>query len=131
MAANRATPEAVRSRSHIESCSARSRAGALIESTTRAPHKAASPQPVRVSGKARGRSNEDPLNLDSKLSQTHQSEHRCGSTPGCLEAFLGLPVPDREDKKPVEILRAITVGEIDAAKLQSLREQFCIALAID
>jgi len=49
---------------------------------------------------------------------------------GCLEDFLGIPVPDRDDKKPVEIMKAVTGGAIDPARLQALREQFCVALAI-
>jgi putative ATP-dependent endonuclease of OLD family len=48
---------------------------------------------------------------------------------GCLEAFLGLPVPAK-DKKPIEILKAITGGLIGADKLTALRVEFCKALAI-
>lgn len=48
---------------------------------------------------------------------------------GCLETFLGLPVPTR-DKKPIEILKAMTSGQIAADKLQALRAEFCKALAI-
>lgn len=48
----------------------------------------------------------------------------------CLETFLGIPVPDRDDKKPVEVMKAITGRTIDPARLQALREQFCLALAI-
>lgn len=48
----------------------------------------------------------------------------------CLESFLGIPVPDREDKKPVEVIKAITGGAIDPARLQALRDQFRSALAI-
>lgn len=47
----------------------------------------------------------------------------------CLESFLGLPVPAKE-KKPLEILKAITGGNISADKLQALRAEFCKALAI-
>ena len=47
----------------------------------------------------------------------------------CLETFLGLPVPAK-DKKPLEILKAITSGQIAAEKLQALRDEFCKALAI-
>ncbi|MDR3383937.1 ATP-dependent nuclease [Cupriavidus basilensis] len=50
--------------------------------------------------------------------------------PICLEAFLGLPVPDRDDKKPVEIMKAVTGGQIAAERLQALRGEFCKALAI-
>lgn len=48
----------------------------------------------------------------------------------CLETFLGIPVPDRDDKKPVEVMRAITGNVIDPARLQALRDQFRAALAI-
>ena len=48
----------------------------------------------------------------------------------CLEVFLGIPVPDRDDKKPLEIMKAITSNAIDPARLQALRSQFCTALAI-
>ncbi|ERE18213.1 ATP-dependent nuclease [Pseudogulbenkiania ferrooxidans] len=47
----------------------------------------------------------------------------------CLETFLGLPVPAKE-KKPIEILKAVTSGQIAADKLQALRAEFCKALAI-
>jgi len=47
----------------------------------------------------------------------------------CLETFLGLPVPEK-DKKPIEILKAVTSGQIAADKLQALRAEFCKALAI-
>ena len=47
----------------------------------------------------------------------------------CLETFLGLPVPAK-DKKPIEILKAVTGGQIAADKLQALRAEFCKALAI-
>lgn len=49
---------------------------------------------------------------------------------GCLEDFLCIPVPDRADKKPVEIMKAIASGAIDPARLQALRGHFCAALAI-
>lgn len=48
----------------------------------------------------------------------------------CLEVFLGIPVPDRDDKKPLEIMKAITSNAVDPARLQALRSQFCTALAI-
>lgn len=47
----------------------------------------------------------------------------------CLEAFLGLPVPAK-DKKPIEILKAVTSGQIAADKLRALRAEFCRNLAI-
>jgi len=49
---------------------------------------------------------------------------------GCLEAFLGIPVPDRDDKKPVEVIKAVTGGVIDPARLQALRNAFRAALAL-
>lgn len=48
----------------------------------------------------------------------------------CLESFLGLPIPAK-DKKPIEILKAVTGGQIAADKLEALRTEFCKALAID
>ena len=48
----------------------------------------------------------------------------------CLETFLGIPVPDRDDKKPVEVMKAITGNAIDPARLHALRDQFRAALAI-
>lgn len=48
----------------------------------------------------------------------------------CLEAFLGIPVPDRDDKKPVEVMKAITSNAIDPVRLRALRDQFQAALAI-
>ncbi|MGU2008102.1 ATP-dependent nuclease [Pseudomonas aeruginosa] len=47
----------------------------------------------------------------------------------CLETFLGLPVPAK-DRKPIEILKAVTGGQIAADKLEALRAAFCKALAI-
>lgn len=49
---------------------------------------------------------------------------------GCIETFLGLQVPDRDDKKPLEVMKAVTSGLIDPARLQALRDQFRAALAI-
>lgn len=48
----------------------------------------------------------------------------------CLEAFLGLPMPNRADKKPIEIMKALTSGSIAADRLAALRAEFCAALAI-
>lgn len=47
----------------------------------------------------------------------------------CLETFLGLPVP-KNDKKPIEMLKAVTSGNISPDRLQALRAEFCKALAI-
>lgn len=49
---------------------------------------------------------------------------------GCLEAFLGIPEPNRDDKKPVEVMKAVTGGAIDPARLQALRDAFRAALAL-
>lgn len=48
----------------------------------------------------------------------------------CLEAFLGLPIPNRDDKKPIEIMKALTSGNIAEDRLTALRNEFCAALAI-
>lgn len=47
----------------------------------------------------------------------------------CLEVFLGIPLSERDDKNPVEIIKAIASNAIDPARLQVLRSQFCTALA--
>ncbi|QBQ55831.1 ATP-dependent nuclease [Nitrosococcus wardiae] len=47
----------------------------------------------------------------------------------CLEAFLGLPVP-RDDKKPIEIMKALTSNAIAEDRLTELRTNFCASLAI-
>lgn len=47
----------------------------------------------------------------------------------CLEKFLGLPVPTSE-RKPLEILKAVSGGHIATDKLDALRTEFCRALAI-
>lgn len=48
---------------------------------------------------------------------------------GCLEAFLGLPIPT-PDRKPLEILKAVTGKHVAPEKLQILHQEFCKALAI-
>ncbi len=50
--------------------------------------------------------------------------------PSCIESFLGLPVPERGDRKPVEMLKAITSGKVSDEKLKLLRSSFCAALDI-
>jgi hypothetical protein len=47
----------------------------------------------------------------------------------CLEVFLGIPLSERDDKNPVEIMKAIASNAIDPARPQVLRSQFCTALA--
>jgi hypothetical protein len=49
----------------------------------------------------------------------------------CLEKFLGLPPVLRDDKKPMEMLKAMTGGKIPAEKLSALRVEFCKALALN
>lgn len=49
---------------------------------------------------------------------------------GCLERFLDIPIPARDDKKPVEIMKAVTTGQIASTKLAALRGEFCKALCI-
>jgi putative ATP-dependent endonuclease of OLD family len=43
---------------------------------------------------------------------------------------LGIPVPSRDDKKPVEIMKAVTGGKIAAERLKALRSEFVKALAL-
>jgi putative ATP-dependent endonuclease of OLD family len=51
--------------------------------------------------------------------------------PGCLEAFLGLPVQqERADKKPLEIMKAVTQGQITAPQIEALRAVFKTALSL-
>lgn len=50
--------------------------------------------------------------------------------PVCLETFLGLQVPNRDDMKPIEIMKAITSEQITTDRLAALRDKFCEALAI-
>ena len=49
---------------------------------------------------------------------------------GCLEEFLGVDVPGRPDKKPLEILKHVTDGTFPEGKLEELKEQFKKALSI-
>ena len=52
--------------------------------------------------------------------------------PDCLETMLGLPSQnDRSDKKPIEIMKAVSNNQIGADKLQALRVVFEKALAIN
>lgn len=50
----------------------------------------------------------------------------------CLEVMLGLPkIKDRADKKPLEIMKAVTTpGGVEAAKLAALRSTFERSLAL-
>jgi putative ATP-dependent endonuclease of the OLD family len=49
---------------------------------------------------------------------------------GCLEHFLDIPIPARNDMKPVEIMKAVTAGNISSIKLNALRSEFCAALGM-
>ena len=49
---------------------------------------------------------------------------------GNLELFLGLSLPGRDDRKPVEILKVASAGGIDATKLNLLREKVAEQLDI-
>lgn len=47
-----------------------------------------------------------------------------------LEGHLNLQLPNRDDQKPLHILKAIEDGSISIAQLQELRGAFCKSLAI-
>lgn len=49
----------------------------------------------------------------------------------CMEDFLGLDLPFRDDQKPVHTLKAIEAGNIDTNKLDELRKMFLRALGLD
>lgn len=49
----------------------------------------------------------------------------------CMEKFLGLNLPVRDDQKPVHTLKAIEAGVIGKDKLDDLRKLFLKALAIE
>lgn len=51
--------------------------------------------------------------------------------PTCLEAYLGLTVPPRDDKKPIEILKAVTSSAIAPERLDALRAAFLKALRLE
>lgn len=49
----------------------------------------------------------------------------------CLEELLGIPrIENRSDKKPIEAMKAITNGTVDAMSVRTLRETFKRALAL-
>lgn len=50
--------------------------------------------------------------------------------PGCLEKYLGLELPARDDQKPLEILRAINEKKLSDLQLKGLKDIFCNALGI-
>ena len=49
----------------------------------------------------------------------------------CMENFLGLNLPVRDDQKPVHTLKSIEAGGIDKDKLGELRKMFLTSLALD
>jgi len=80
-----------------------------------------------------GKEHQSALN---DLVEASKNDHTL-STPvkfaGCLETFLGVTKvsgKNKQHKKPVEMLKAVTGGHIAADKLQALREKFHEALAI-
>ncbi|TCD46849.1 ATP-dependent endonuclease [Chlorobium sp. N1] len=50
--------------------------------------------------------------------------------PTHMESFLGKPLPDRNDQKPVQLLRELEAGDVAADKLSALRAKFTEALAL-
>lgn len=50
---------------------------------------------------------------------------------GCMEKFLGLNLPARDDQKPIHTLKAIEAGSLDPDKLKELREKFVRCLALE
>ncbi len=59
---------------------------------------------------------------------------KCAGEPvllqGCMELFLGIELPRRDDKKPVEILKALENRRISEERLAALQECFFKALAL-
>lgn len=51
--------------------------------------------------------------------------------PGCMENFLGTDLPGRDDKKPVEILKALESKQLPENKLEELQHIFLKALALN
>ena len=49
---------------------------------------------------------------------------------GCLETFLGVPIPGRDDKKPIEIMKCVDRNSFPAGRLDLLRAEFIRALAL-
>ena len=50
--------------------------------------------------------------------------------PVCLESFLRIPIPDRGANKPLEIMKAVTNGQIAPDRMEALKAAFKSALAI-
>ena len=49
---------------------------------------------------------------------------------GCIETFLGINLPDREDKKPIQMLGELEKGRIKKEKLNELKGLVCQSLKI-
>lgn len=70
----------------------------------------------------------------SAIILNHQSACRLGRPqflPDNLEMFVGVPMPKRDDLKPVRMLRSAIEGEIDHEVVERLRTVVEQALAID
>ena len=50
---------------------------------------------------------------------------------GCMEKFLGLNLPVREDQKPVHTLKSIEAGGVDQNRLDELRQLFIKCLSLE
>lgn len=60
-------------------------------------------------------------------------QHRLAAAvfiPTHMESFLGKVLPERNDQKPVQILRELESGGVAADKLMALKYKFCEALAL-
>ncbi len=64
---------------------------------------------------------------DSKTQYTYVNSCEFGK---CLECFLGLSLPCRDDQKPLQILKALEDKKISAENLGELRKSFCKTLSI-
>lgn len=49
----------------------------------------------------------------------------------CMETFLGKPLPGRDDKKPIQMLKELEQGGIAAERIDELKELVLKALALD
>ena len=49
----------------------------------------------------------------------------------CMETFLGKPLPGRDDKKPIQILKELEQSGITTEKLDELKTLVIKALALD
>lgn len=72
--------------------------------------------------------------VQNAIISNHYSAHRLAEpqfVPGDLEALLGVPMPKRDQKKPVWVLKAAIEGEIDPGAIERLRALVEQALAVD